>query len=73
MQDDALLLVHLKRCEKMMQTEKRCEKMFNLVPTTCFVNTSCFIMTMQRMKSVLDQKELIFFRIRQKHSDFNSR
>ena len=54
MQDDALLLVHLKRCEKMMQTEKRCGKMFNLVSTPCFVNTSCFIMTIQRMKSVFE-------------------
>ncbi len=73
MKDVLFLLADLKRCEKMMQNEKRCGKMFNLVSTPCFVNTSCFIMTMQRMKSVLGQKELTFFRIRQKPSDFNSR
>ena len=73
MQDDALLLVHLKRCEKMMQTEKRCEKMFNLRQTSCFVNTSCFIIQIQRMKSVLGQKELNFRIIRQNPSVYNSR
>ena len=54
MKDVLFLLADLKRCEKMMQTEKRCGKMFNLVSTPCFVNTSCFIMTIQRMKSVFE-------------------
>ena len=52
MKDASLLLADLERCEKMMQTEKRCEKMFNLRQTSCFVNTSCFIIQIQRMKLV---------------------